>query len=293
MNSLRGIAALLLISANTVIWCVPLYLLGLLRLVSPGRMRQGLARPMDGLVQVWVGCNRALFAGLRLTRIRPQWEDDESLSPRRWYLVLSNHQSWADIMILQNTLWRRIPMLKFFTKRELIWVPLAGLAMWLLGFPYVRRLGREQIEADPSLADLDRVATLDACERFRNHPCSVLSFIEGSRFSLAKHAAQAARFEHLLNPKLGGVSYVVDALKDRVHKVLDVTIVYRGGVPSFWDLLQGRCRDVEVLVRCRDLPGAVAGARDAAEVRERLRPWIESLWQDKDARLAGLGGLAN
>jgi 1-acyl-sn-glycerol-3-phosphate acyltransferase len=181
-------------------------------------------------------------------------------------------------------------MLKFFTKRQLIWVPLAGLAMWFLGFPYVRRLSREQISADPSLAELDRQATIASCLGFRDHPTSVLSFVEGSRFTPVKRAAQESRFEHLLNPKLGGVSYVVDALKDQIHKVLDVTIVYPGGVPSFWSLLQGRCQDVEVLVQCRDLPVTVAEADNAAAIRDGLRPWIERLWQDKDARLTALKG---
>ncbi len=248
---------------------------------------------MDGIVQIWVAGNELLFRALRLTRIHSRWESAGDLSSRGWYVVLSNHQSWADILILQNTLRGRIPMLKFFTKRELIWVPLAGPAMWLLGFPYVRRFSREQIAADPSLADLDRRATLDACRGFRHRPTAVLSFLEGSRFTRAKRAAQPSRFEHLLNPKLGGVSQVMDALKDRLHRVLDVTIVYRGAVPTFWDLLQGRCRDADVLIQCHEGPGAVTAARDAGEVRERLHPWIESLWQAKDARLAGNGSPAS
>jgi 1-acyl-sn-glycerol-3-phosphate acyltransferase len=293
MYILRGVSALLMITVNTVLWCMPLYLMGLVRVLCRGRPRQALGRHMDSVVQLWVAGNNMIFTALRVTRIHQRWDDDLGLSRRQWYLVLSNHQSWADILVLQNTLRGRIPIVKFFTKRQLIWVPLAGLAMWFLGFPYVRRLSREKIAAEPRLAELDRVATINACARFRRHPTAVLSFLEGSRFTPAKRAAQAARFEHLLNPKLGGVSYVVDALRDRIHKVLDITIAYPTGVPSFWALLQGRCRDVEVLIQCRDLPGTVTAARDVAEVRDRLQPWIESLWQAKDAHLRGLQGLAN
>ena len=293
MGFLRGLASLTLIALNTLVWCVPLYLMGLVHRLARGRLRHALGPRMEATVQAWVAGNRLIFRVLRVIRVHAAWEDHSTLTRRRWYLVLSNHQSWADILILQNTLLGRVPMLKFFAKRELLWVPAAGLAMWLLGFPYVRRLPPERIAADPRLAELDRQATLDACARFRNHPSAVLSFLEGSRFTAAKRDAQAGRFEHLLNPKLGGVSYVVDALKDKIHKVLDVTIVYRGTVPSFWQLLQGRCADVDVLIRCLELPAAVAHARDAAEVRERLRPWIESLWQDKDQRLGGFPGLAN
>lgn len=293
MYALRAITAGLAIVVNTVILCTPLYLLGLVRLVARGRLRGVLWQRMDAIAQAWVAVNRWIFAVLGVIRVHSRWENDAGVSTRRWYLVLSNHQSWADILILQNVLRGRIPMIKFFTKRELIWVPLIGVTMWFLGFPYVRRLRPEQIAADPRLADLDRQATLDACRGFRDHPTTVLSFLEGTRFTPAKRAAQAARFRYLLNPKLGGVSYVVEAMKDRIDKVLDVTIVYHDRVPTFRELLEGRCRDVDVLVQCHDLPLDVGDARDAAEVRETLRPWIESLWQQKDARLARVERLPN
>lgn len=290
---MRGALALLAIVINTMVLCVPLYLLGLVHRLVRGRWRQAVGPRMDAIVQAWVGGNRTIFRLLGVTRLHRQWENEAGLSRSRWYLVLSNHQSWADILVLQNALWGRIPMLKFFTKRQLVWVPLAGVAMLLLGFPMVRRLAPEQLAADPRLAGLDRQATLDACARFRQYPSTVLSFLEGSRFTPRKRAAQPARFRHLLNPKLGGVSYVVDALKDRIHKVLDVTIVYRGPVPSFWELLQGRCRDVDVVIRCLDLPAEVRTTRDAAEARAVLRPWIEALWREKDAQLADLAGVTS
>jgi 1-acyl-sn-glycerol-3-phosphate acyltransferase len=239
-----------------------------------------------------VGCNQKIFELFGVTEVDARWEGVENLSTGRWYLVLSNHQSWADILILQNLFRNRIPMLRFFTKRQLMWVPLLGLAMWFLGFPYVRRLSRERIEADPTLVALDRQAALDACKGFRDHPSTVLTFLEGTRFTAAKHAAQDARFMHLLNTKLGGVSYVVTALGDQLHKVLDVTLIYPTGVPSFWELLQGRCRTVDVLIQCRELPADVIAAADASQTRERLRPWLEALWQAKDRRLSRLDGIA-
>ena len=230
MSTLRGISALLLLSVNTIVLCVPLYLLGVLRLVSPRAARARMSRGMDGIVQLWVRCHRAVFRLLDLTRIATRWDDAEALSAERWYLVISNHQSWADILILQNVFWNRVPMLKFFTKRQLIWVPMVGLAMWFLGFPYVRRLSRERIAADPSLAALDRQATLDACRRFRDHPTSVLAFLEGTRFTAAKHAAQEARFEHLLNHgSLDIAGKCRDACDGRLHvgqRLRDVGAVF-------------------------------------------------------------------
>ncbi len=288
MKLLRGIAAMLWIAVDTILGCIPLYLLGLLRLVSPPSLRAVLIRAMHGIVQYWVAGNRLMFRVLGVTRVTPRFPEG-GLHGNGWYLVVANHQSWADILILQNTLCGHIPILKFFTKRQLIWVPLIGVAMWFLGFPYVRRLPREQIAADPSLAALDRDATLDACRGFRDHPTSVLAFLEGTRFTAAKHAAQEApRFEHLLNPKLGGASYVVSALSDRMDAVLDVTLIYPEGVPTFWSLLQGECPRVEVLVERHPLPDAVRAADTPEAVREALRPWVNDLWQAKDRRLGAL-----
>jgi 1-acyl-sn-glycerol-3-phosphate acyltransferase len=287
MNLLRGTTAFVLICANTLVLCVPLYLMGLLLAVSRGRAYDAVHRRMDVIIDLWVGANRRIFAILDLARTHLELQGDEPLGRDRWYVVISNHQSWSDILILQNSLWGRIPPLKFFTKQQLIWIPLLGVAMWLLGFPYVRRASREQIARNPELLAQDRAATLKACERFRDHPTSVLNFLEGTRFTPAKRAGQAARFDNLLNPKLGGMSYVVAGLEDKIHKVLDVTISYPGGIPTFWELLQGRCRDVAVLIQCRDLPDDLHQS-DSDVARDRLAPWIEALWREKDARLGRL-----
>lgn len=290
MNVIRGILSITFICLNTLLACVPLYLMGLVRLALRGRARKRMNRLMDGIIDYWVGSNRLLFRLLNLTRVELRIEGEQDLALDRWYLVVCNHQSWADILILQTTLWGRIPPIKFFTKQQLIWIPLLGVAMWLLGFPYVRRMSREQIAANPDLVALDRQATIEACEGFRDHPTTVLNFLEGTRFTPAKHQAQDARFQHLLNPKLGGMSYVVASLHDHLYRVLDVTIQYSQGTPTFWDLMQGRCPAVTFLIQSRPLPPAVLAAPDPESTRALLAPWVEGLWRDKDARLASAAG---
>jgi 1-acyl-sn-glycerol-3-phosphate acyltransferase len=285
MKTLRGVSTLLIISVYTLLLCIPLYLMGVLRPLTRGALRGWLDRHMDGIIDVWVGLNRGLFALLRTTRVDIEWRGCEALSRSDWYAVISNHQTWSDILVLQNSLRDRVPPLKFFTKRELIWVPLIGVAMYLLGFPYVRRFSRDKIAANPDLARLDRDATLEACNRFRAQPASVLNFLEGTRFTPAKHAAQNGRFRHLLNPKVGGLSYVLEGLSDRISKLVNVTIIYPDGVPTFWHFLQGRCRRVRVEVTCHDLPPLAANG-NAAETRRRLTPWIDALWRAKDERLS-------
>lgn len=285
METLRGSMAMAWIALHTTLWCVPLYVMGCVRLALPASgIRVGIGSLMDRIIDGWVASNRLLVWALRLSEIEAGFSGVEDLRRDGWYLVASNHQSWVDIIVLQNTLLGRIPPLKFFTKRELIWVPLAGVAMWFLGFPYVRRYGRERLEQNPELAERDRNATLKATQGFAERPTSVLSFLEGTRFTEAKHAAQESPYRHLLRPKAGGLSYVAKALDDRATALVDVTIHYHGRVPGFWDFLCGRCGRIDVTVDTLAVPESLT--RSSSDAREILNRWADELWREKDRRIA-------
>jgi 1-acyl-sn-glycerol-3-phosphate acyltransferase len=285
MNFIRGILTVTLISANTVAACIPIYLFGFIRLFLPAAGRSVLTHWMDHIIDFWVRGNRGLFAALHVTNVEMVWDGAEDLSRNNWYMVVSNHQSWTDILILQTRLFGHIPPIKFFTKQQLIWVPFLGVAMWLLGFPYVRRLSKEQITANPQLIRHDQQATLAACDGFRNHPTTVLNFLEGTRFTADKHGQQDARFKTLLNPKIGGLAYVLSALNDKLHYVVDVTIEYPDGIPTFWAFMKGECRNVRMLIQCRTVPATITEMTALAAIRRALNPWVESFWEEKDARL--------
>jgi 1-acyl-sn-glycerol-3-phosphate acyltransferase len=294
MHILVGILSTVLVVGNVIVNCIPLFLMGIvrvtLRLAGLEKAEHGMARWMDLIIDSWVVMNRGLFALFGLTRVDLTFNGDETLSRERWYMVISNHQSWTDILILQTQLYERVPPLKFFTKRQLLWVPLLGQAMWLLDFPYVRRMSREQIAANPELLEVDRQATIAACEKFRSHPTSALNFLEGTRFTAEKYAGQEeAKYRRLLNPKVGGLTQVLTALEDRLHKVVDVTIDYPEGVPNFWEFMQGRCSRVVMHVECRDVPATIRDAADADQRRSATAEWVDALWQEKDARLTAYG----
>ena len=284
MAWLRGSLAVVFIAVNTILVCAPLYLMALLRLSLVGGWRRALTKRMDVAIDLWVSANRGLLRALRSVDLEVVWPQ-APLRRDQWCMVVSNHQAWADIILLQTVLRPALPPLKFFTKQQLIWLPLAGLAMKLLGFPYVRR-GRPS-SADGSRAEAaskDREATLAACAVFRNHPTAVLSFLEGTRFTPAKQAAQGARFERLLNPRIGGLSYVLTGLGEQLHQLVDVTIFYPDGAPGFWAFLSGRRRRARMWIEAHEVTAAMRGP-DAATQRAELTPLIESLWCAKDARL--------
>jgi 1-acyl-sn-glycerol-3-phosphate acyltransferase len=293
MSTLKGVTTLILLAVHSTAWCTPLYAIGIIRLLIPNqRARDALAIPMNRIVEGWVATNRMVFRIMGINRTRVSWSLDSPLSRHDWYVVVSNHQTWADILILQDVLLGRVPPLKFFIKRVLVWVPLIGVAMWFLDFPSVRRYSRDEIAANPALRDHDRNAVRAACEHFKRAPSSVLNFLEGTRFTSEKHNAQASPYQNLLTPKVGGIQQVLSALGDRAVCAVDVTIVYPSGAPDFWDYLCGRCEPAIVDIQTRELPAiGSAGEPDVEDAsRAKVRGWADDLWAHKDAHIMQLAG---
>lgn len=287
---LRVPLAMLLLLANTLVHVVVLFVLTVVKLLLPlHRVRVVLSRALVAVAESWIGVNSTLFD--LFTRTRWRIEGVEGLQRDGNYLVLCNHQSWVDIPVLQKIFNRRIPFLRFFLKSQLIWVPLLGPAWWALDFPFMKRHSREQLARHPELAGKDRETTRRACEKFRHLPVSVMNFVEGTRFTRAKHDAQGSSYRHLLRPKAGGVAFVLDAMGEGLHAILDVTIVYAQGAGSMMDLIAGRIRDIRVHVRPLAIAPALRGdyEHDAA-FRERFQAWVNALWAEKDAQIDQLLG---
>jgi 1-acyl-sn-glycerol-3-phosphate acyltransferase len=287
MSSLKGIIAAAWLAFNSLLVGTSIIVSAAVRkLVPHAGARDRIGAWMDRFIDSWVHNNRFLYRVLGIANAQIQWRDAPP-RPDGWYLVIANHQSWSDILVLQDLMADRIPPLKFFVKWELLWLPIIGFSMWLLDFPFLRRYGAEQLARDPSLADVDRRATVAACERFRSHPTSVLIFTEGSRFTKEKHRLQSSPYRHLLTPKIGGTAYVLNALGDRLDRLVDVTLVYPDGVPTFWDFLCGRSRCIEVEIRSIEIPAAILSAarRHDDDARAELKTWIGELWQQKDLRI--------
>ena len=278
MNSLRGALAALFLAINTAAWCVPLYILGIVRFLLPiASVQKFLSGLMDLVIDGWVGGNRVMNAALRLNYIDLSFQTQGVLSLRNRYLLICNHQSWADIIILQNTFRGILPPLKFFTKRELIWIPLLGPAMWLLGFPYVKRGGAG-----------DREAMAQSCAGFRNHPVTVLNFLEGTRCTAEKRSRTDSPYAHLLAPKTGGMAYVLGEIGNHIDCIIDVTISYPNDPPSFWQFLCGDCKVSRVHVEAHSVPVASDRAALDEEQAERLKQWTNERWQYKDVKIAEL-----
>ncbi len=276
--------ALLLLACNIVLHVLPLFAFTLVKVIVPVRaVRLACSRALVAIAESWIGVNNLLFE--LFTRIRWQVEGLDGLRRDGNYLVLCNHQSWVDIPVLQKVFNRRIPFLRFFLKQQLIWVPLLGPAWWALDFPFMKRYSRETLLRHPELQGKDREATRRACAKFRHMPVSVMNFVEGTRFTPAKHDAQSSPYRHLLRPKAGGLAFVLDAMGDALHAILDVTIVYPEGRGTMMDLIAGRVHDIRVHVRELPIDPSLVGNYDEdAAFRGRVKLWVNTLWSEKDAQ---------
>jgi 1-acyl-sn-glycerol-3-phosphate acyltransferase len=286
---LVGALASTLMLLNILFWVPVLLLVAGVKLLLPfRRVRLVLDPVLLRIAEAWIAGNSGW---MRLTQAM-QWEVSglQTLSPRQWYLVICNHQSWVDILVLQHVLNRRIPLLKFFLKKQLIWVPIMGLAWWALEFPFMRRHSEAYLQKHPQERGKDAATTRAACEKYALVPTSVMNFVEGTRLTRAKQQRQQSPYRHLLKPKAGGISLALEAMGEKFGAVLDITIAYPDGTPNFWQFLQGRVPRVIVQARILPVPGLAANTPgDASQaLRALCQDWINQLWCDKDALLEQL-----
>ncbi len=282
---LRGVITATLLGLNTLVAFTTMIPPALVKLLVPATgVRNVCTRMLNAIANRWVANNNAWIHAVN----RSRWDVQgvAGLHRRGWYLVSSNHQSWVDILVLQRVLHGHVPMLKFFLKAELIWVPVIGLAWWALDFPFMKR-GRGH-----GARSSDLKTTREACEKFKRIPTAVMNFVEGTRFTRAKHHAQKSPYRHLLKPKVGGLGIALATMGEQFESMLDVTIVYPQGTPSFWELLSGRLDAVLVRVQPRDIPADLLGGDPVGDkaYRQRLTAWIEGLWAEKDALIERLLG---
>ncbi|MEJ8834987.1 acyltransferase [Ramlibacter sp. AN1133] len=288
----RGVLACLALAANTVLCTLPLFAFALVKLALPfAFVRRRVDPVLHAIAGAWVAGNSLWMRLLHRTR----WEVQGLPAPRSgWFLVNCNHQSWADIFVLQHLLHGRLPMLKFFLKQQLLYVPVIGLAWWALDFPFMKRHGKEALRRNPAKRADDHEATVRACRKFALVPTSVMNFAEGTRFTPAKHAQTASPYRHLLKPKAGAMALTLGVMGDKFDALIDVTIAYSPGIPGFWDFACGRVKRVAVHIEELPVPTEFIGLDYAgnSQGRKRFGRWLNALWEKKDARMGVLLGTA-
>lgn len=283
---LVGVISLSLHIINTLLVCVPIFAIALVKFLLPLQaVTVSCNWLLNKLASCWIILNNVIF---RVTK-SINWEisTPQGLSTQDWYLVVANHQSWVDILALQKSLNGKIPFLKFFIKQQLIWVPFLGLAWWALDFPFMKRYSKSYIKKNPHKKGQDFETTRRACEKFKSVPISIMNFAEGTRFTPEKHQRQSSPYEHLLKPKSGGIGYVLSLMGGEINHLIDVTIDYPDNPQvNFWNFLCGKVKHIRVTAELKPIPEEIKGdyIKDPAN-RRHVQSWINQLWQDKNQLL--------
>ena len=215
--------------------------------------------------------------------------DNNEFDKNAWYMAISNHQSWADIFILLVAAHKRIPLLKFFMKKELAWIPFIFLANKTLNMPFVNRHSKKELEKNPNLRNKDYENTLKACKRFLRSPSTIFSYAEGTRNDAAKHKAQNSPYKNLLIPRIGGIATALSAMPN-IKVLVDFSVVYKSAKRGAWSFLKGDMKDVKVMVRKYDIPENLKNKNYSTDVeyRENFKNWIEAIWIEKDQEIERL-----
>lgn len=282
-KTLRGIIVFLIYLLFTfVVFCFFLVVALFKFLIPLPAVRVRTSRMLDHLASGWW-----VFCSILTNRLFLNIEWDirgaEEVRTDKWALILTNHQTWVDILVLVKVFYRKLPSYKFFIKRELLWVPMMGFAFWAMDYPIMRRYSREFLEKNPHLKGNDLEATRKACDKYKKTPVTVMNFSEGTRFTREKQRKQNSPFNHLLKPRAGGTALVMYAMGDFLSHILDITIAYPGGAPGLWRFFSQKNRKIIVDVKTRDMRPDLSGNYFAdPEFKKHFQAWLNRLWVEKD-----------
>jgi len=278
----RGILHFIWVAVFSVLCASSAIVCGLLKYFFPVKPWMLLmTRLMSALIIFWGDCMR--FGVVLFTQTSVEVRGMEGLSKEKNYLIIANHQSWADVLLIYQRFNHKISAIKVFMKSQLLWLPVIGWGCWLMGFPFLKRYTKEQLVKNPSLKGKDIKSTKKMCRRAAQIPVTIMSFVEGTRYRDYKAKRQKTPYQHLLKPRAGGVAYIMTAMEDMLDQVLDVTLIYPAGKSGFWYYLCGTLPKVIIQVHPRPITKAMIG--DYAEDRDfrtHFQAWLNQLWLEKD-----------
>ena len=293
LNFLPGpvlfILSLSLLIINTALWGTLVCLGGVVKMLMPAQSaRNAVTALMNRFMWAWATCN----GGILYLIAKIEWDVQglESLNKNSWYLLISNHLSGFDIAAQTYLLRNHIPMLKFFLKKELIYVPIMGLGCWALDMPFMDRTSPAKLKKNPKLKGKDLATTRRACEKFKNMPTSIINYVEGSRFTEDKRQRQDSPYRHLLRPKAGGIAFTLSAMGEQFTNLLDVTLVYPDAPDDvLFGVMNGKVHKIVVRVRALPVPQVDATRYFAeSEYRVEFQRWLNQIWVEKDEQIDAL-----
>ena len=271
---------------NLAFWGMLIIILGLVKLVMPnGKIKTFWNKIMHACMFAFGRISVLMIRLFNNVRIENQIHGE--LAKNSWYLIIANHLSYLDIILLIEFATYRIPAPKFFLKKELIWLPFVGLGAWALDMPFMHRYTKAYLAKYPERKGKDLATTKAYCEKFRTMPTTEINFVEGTRFTPDKHKLKQSPYQHLLPPKAGGVSFTLAAMGELFTNVLDISLLYpENRRHPMMAMLSGQMTKIIIDVKVTPVPELQqSSSRSEAEFRSYFQHWLNTLWQEKDTRI--------
>lgn len=247
---------------------------------SPGAA-SALIRVNNRLMGWWLYGNHLTLRLFTCAEVHVTGEigEDESASQ----IIVSNHISWLDTLVIGEITRNRLPVPKFFLKHSLLYVPFVGIACWGLGMPFMRRYPPAYLLRHPDLRNRDIETTRKICETFRDIPTTFVNFPEGTRFTEEKREKGGAPYRNLLTPKPGSLALAIGSL-NTFSRIISVTLYYPDNKESpFKDMLFGRLGRIYISLReipiTDDLKGDYTGDK---QFKHSFQIRLRESWQEKD-----------
>jgi len=177
------------------------------------------------------------------------------------FIIVANHYSWIDIIVLYATVYTKTMPFVFVMKRDLIKLPFIGVICWGLGHPLIYR-GRARRK--------NLMILQDAARRALIYRYGIMIFPEGTRYT--KSLGKPKGYKHLLTPRTIGFEKVLDSMGGKI-KVIDVTLQYATSSHAVWDFLRGKLGHVSVCSDCETVH------------YEQAEKWLLARWSIKDQQL--------
>ncbi len=275
-----------LVVINSAFCSVVICCIALIKMILPiAPLQAACTLGANKMMWLWATVNDRILAVSN--RIEWNIEGVNTLKKDGWYLVISNHMSWADIVVLCCVFKDRIPMTKFFLKQQLLYVPFIGMACWALDMPFMRRYSRAYLLRHPEKRGQDLATTRRSCQKFVHTPTTVVNYVEGTRFTEEKQRTSRGDFMHLLPPKSGGIAYTLAAMGEQFDSIIDVTLAYpQNRDTPFKDMLMGKMTQIVVYNRELPIDDNVSGDYfNDKPYKRQFQLWLNNLWHEKDRRL--------
>ena len=262
------------------LWLIPLSITNIPRIIPNKNLKIYLGSISNEMGSATVA---SITSALRiLHKLEWDFQIPQDVNTDTWYIATSNHQSWADIFILLAAGHRKIPLLKFFMKKELQWIPIIYLVHKTVDMPFLNRHSKAQILANPELKRVDYENAKKAAKRFSRNPSSAFSFAEGTRFTSKKHSEQESPYYNLLKPKVGALAIALSGMP-QVNTLIDFTVVYATQKRSTWDFLCGDLSKAKVVAKTYALPENLKNRsyEEEDDYRKSFQTFVDAIWLEK------------